>query len=99
MEKVSMFIMAVCLVLQFYDVSSSAEDLDEKERRQYDMLRNKVHELISAAKSFDRRQECENRVTDCDSHTTGHWLSRCMTNYYNQNCCAWCMAAYQIVIS
>lgn len=25
MEKVSMFIMAVCLVLQFYDVSSSAE--------------------------------------------------------------------------
>lgn len=25
MEKVSMFIMAVCLLLQFYDVSSSAE--------------------------------------------------------------------------
>lgn len=25
MEKVSMFIMAFCLVLQFYDVSSSAE--------------------------------------------------------------------------
>lgn len=45
----------------------SLSDLDEKERRQYDMLRNKVHELISAAKSFDRRQECENRVTDCDS--------------------------------